>query len=99
MRVHVRNAKGNKDRLVPLPVNTLRVLRKFWSVHKHPIFLFPNRKRGLASAHLAESPLDRGGIQVAIKGVVQEMGLKKTFHAILFAIVTQPTCSKQASIY
>jgi site-specific recombinase XerD len=28
-RVHIRNAKGNKDRLVPLPANTLRVLRRF----------------------------------------------------------------------
>jgi len=75
-RVHIRHAKGNKDRLVPLPLKTLLVLRRFWSVHKHPVFLFPNRKRGLEFAHLAESPLDRGGIQVAMKAVVQEMGLK-----------------------
>ena len=27
MRMHVRNAKGNRDRLVPLPANTLDVLR------------------------------------------------------------------------
>ncbi len=99
LRVHIRNAKGNKDRLVPLPLKTLKVLRRFWSLHRHPVFLFPNRKRGLESAHLAESPLDRGGIQVAIKGVVQEMGLKKTFHAILYAIVTPPICSRPALIY
>jgi integrase len=99
MRVHIRNAKGNKDRLVPLPLKTLTVLRRFWSLHRHPVFLFPNRKRGLASAHLAESPLDRGGIQVAMKGVVQDMGLKKTFHAILYAIVTPLIYSKRESIY
>jgi site-specific recombinase XerD len=99
MRVHIRNAKGNKDRLVPLPLKTLTVLRRFWSLHRHPVFLFPNRIRGLASAHLAESPLDRGGIQVAIKGVVQEMGLKKTFHAILYVIVTPLIYSKRESIY
>jgi site-specific recombinase XerD len=46
MRVHIRNAKGNKDRLVPLPENTLRILRTFWAVHKHPDFIFPNRKKG-----------------------------------------------------
>ena len=33
MRVHIRNAKGNKDRLVPLPINTLQVLRQFWALH------------------------------------------------------------------
>ncbi len=76
MRVHIRNAKGNKDRLVPLPVNTLAVLRRFWTVHRHPVILFPNRKRGLKSAHLVDSPLDRSGIQVAMKSVVQEIGLK-----------------------
>ncbi len=92
MRVHIRNAKGNKDRLVPLPLKTLLVLRRFWSVHKHPIFLFPNRKRGLKFAHLAESPLDRGGIQVTMKAVVEEIGLKKRYLAIPYDIVTPHTC-------
>ena len=69
MRVHIRDSKGNKDRLVPLPVSTLHILRQFWSVHKHPRFLFPNRKRGLKNAHLATTPMDRGGVQVAMAAV------------------------------
>ena len=77
MRVHIRNTKGNKDRLVPLPEKTLYILRKFWWVHKHPLFLFPNRKRGLKKAHLSDSPIDRSGIQVAIKTVIEQIGLKK----------------------
>lgn len=76
MRVHIRNAKGNKDRLVPLPFNTLQVLRQFWALHRHPTLIFPNRTRGLKGAHLAKSPLDRGGVQATIKLVIQEMGLK-----------------------
>jgi site-specific recombinase XerD len=79
MRTHIRDAKGNKDRLVPLPDNTLRILRKFWSVHKHPHFIFPNRKRGLKNAHLVELPLERGGIQTAMKAVVKQIGIKKNF--------------------
>lgn len=75
--VHIRNAKGNKDRLVPLPAKTLNVLREFWSVHKHPIFLFPNRKRGLKNAHLVDSHLDRSGVQVAMRSVIKSMGFKK----------------------
>ena len=73
MRVHIRNAKGNKDRLVPLPENTLAVLRRFWSLHQHPTFLFPSRKRGLQNAHLATMPMDRGGVQVAMKAAIQEL--------------------------
>lgn len=92
MRVHIRHAKGNKDRLVPLPVNTLRVLRDFWALHRHPRFMFPNRTRGLKGAHLAESVLDRGGVQKTIGLVTQEMGLKKRFPVIHYAIVTPLIC-------
>ncbi len=92
MRVHIRNAKGNKDRLVPLPINTLQVLRQFWALHRHPKFMFPNRTRGLEGAHLAESPLDRGGIQTTINLVTQEMRLKKRFPVIPYVIVTPLIC-------
>ena len=77
MRVHIRDAKGNKDRLVPLPESTLHILKDFWSLHKHPLFIFPNRERGLENAHLVDSPLDRGGIQSAMKAVVNQIGIKK----------------------
>lgn len=77
MRVHIRDSKGNKDRLVPLPELTLQVLRRFWALHQHPTFLFPSRKRGLKHAHLATTPMDRGGVQVAMKAVVNELRLKK----------------------
>lgn len=77
MRVHIRDAKGNKDRLVPLPKNTLHTLQKFWSIHRHPHFIFPSRKRGVKNAHLTDRPLDRGGIQTAMKTVVQHLGIKK----------------------
>jgi integrase/recombinase XerD len=79
MRVHIRDAKGNKDRLVPLPENTLRILRNFWKVHRHPHFIFPSRKRGLKNARLVDLPLERGGIQTAMKAVVQQIGIKKNF--------------------
>jgi len=98
MRAHIRNAKGNKDRLVPLPQNTLRVLRNFWSVHQHPVFIFPNRKRGLKNAHLVDSPLERGGIQTAMKAVVQQIGIKKKSHAIRYATVTPHICWRPALI-
>ena len=77
MRVHVRNAKGNKDRLVPLPCKTLQLLRDFWKVHRHPVWLFPSRARGLRHIQKIDKPLDRGGIQVAMTQVVKQIGLNK----------------------
>ena len=76
-RVHIRDSKGNRDRLVPLPDATLDVLRKFWLVHRHPELLFPNRAGGVAAAHRAPSPLDRGGVQNTLRQVALDCGLKK----------------------
>ena len=90
-RVHVRDSKGNKDRLVPLPLITLELLRRFWQVHHHPVLLFPNRHGGLKSAHLAKTPLDRGGVQTTLRKVVAECGIKKRLPRTLFATAMQPT--------
>jgi site-specific recombinase XerD len=47
MRVHFRDAKGNKDRLVPITDYTHHVLRTFWQMHRHPQFIFfPTVKEG-----------------------------------------------------
>ncbi len=45
-RVHVRAAKGGKDRYVPLPDLALRSLRRFWATHRHDRLLFPNPTGG-----------------------------------------------------
>ena len=82
-RVHIRDAKGNKDRFVPLPVMTLEVLRRFWSVHRNPTLLFPNRKGGLKGSHCATTPLDRGGVQATMSKVVQACGIKKRLPRIV----------------
>lgn len=84
-RVHIRDAKGNKDRLVPLPTATYQLLGRFWQRHRHPVLLFPNRHGGVAGARTARTPLDRGGVQKALKAVVESCGLKKTFRRTVCA--------------
>jgi len=84
-RVHIRNAKGNKDRLVPLPQVTLDLLRRFWRTHRHPTLMFPNRHGGLKSASAAKTPLDRGGVQITLGKVAQECGLKKRSRRTAYA--------------
>lgn len=82
MRVHVRDAKGNRDRLVPLPANALEVLREFWKVHRNPVLLFPSRKKGLGGAASATTHMDRGGVQQALRQVTEQIGLKKELRRI-----------------
>jgi site-specific recombinase XerD len=90
-RVHIRDAKGNKDRLVPLPDSTLAVLRRFWSVHRNPVLLFPNRKSGLKGSGYATTPLDRGGVQITMRKVVAACGIKKRYQPTLCATAMQHT--------
>ena len=91
MRVHIRDAKGNRDRFVPLPAATLTALRQFWQLHRHPELLFPNRHGGLKAAQRAKSPLDRGGVQTTLRRVAQGMGLKKRSPRTACAIAMPPT--------
>ena len=95
-RVHIRDAKGNKDRLVALPDVTLDVLRRFWLVHRNPVLLFPNRKGGLAKAHLATTPMHRHGVQTTLSKVARECGIKKRLVRTPCATVTPHIYSKPA---
>jgi integrase/recombinase XerD len=97
-RVHVRDSKGNRDRLVPLPQATHRVLQRFWRLHRNPVLLFPNRHAGLRAAATATTPLDRGGVQSALHRVVQSCGVKKRSPRTACVTATQPTSSRPASI-
>jgi site-specific recombinase XerD len=76
-RVHIRNAKGNRDRFVPLPQATHTILRRFWSVHRNPVLLFPNRHGGLKGAATATTSMDPGGVQRTLHAVIETCGLKK----------------------
>jgi integrase/recombinase XerD len=44
MQVHLRNAKGGKDRIVPLPEQTLLALRAYWKAHRLVLCLRSCRK-------------------------------------------------------
>ena len=78
-RIHIRDSKGNKDRFVPLPEATLHLLRRFWSLHKNPKLLFPNRKGGLENSRSATTHMNMGGVQSAMQQVVADCGLKKRY--------------------
>ena len=43
MLIHIKNAKGKKDRIVPLSETVLELLRKYWKDHKPKEYLFNGR--------------------------------------------------------
>jgi integrase/recombinase XerD len=71
MQVHIRDGKGGKDRMLPLPEQTLLSLRQYWASHRHPTLLFPGLGKG------ANTPMDKGGVQKAMKVVLGECAINK----------------------
>jgi site-specific recombinase XerD len=79
MQVHIRAAKNNKDRFVPLPHATLLALRRYWACHHHPKLIFPGGK----PPHIRHGEtmiMDKGGVQKTIKIVARECGIHKNVH-------------------
>ncbi|CAB1369151.1 Recombinase [Denitratisoma oestradiolicum] len=90
-RVHIRDAKGNRDRFVPLPDATHQLLRRFWTVHRNPVLLFPSRLGGLKGAASATTPMDTGGVQTTLHKVIESCGLKKRSRPTACATAMPPT--------
>jgi integrase len=75
-QVHIRQAKGNKDRIVPLPPFTLAALRRLWTSHRNPTWLFPSGQSPLQRAR-AEIPMHRGAVQKAFRLIARDAGIQK----------------------
>ena len=67
--LHVVQGKGGKDRYVPLPDHTLRLLRHLWVTHRHPEWMFPARN-GLEA-------INESAIQKAFRAALRESGVHK----------------------
>jgi site-specific recombinase XerD len=74
--IHIRSAKNYKDRYVPLPEPTLEMLRRYWSTHCNPQWLFPASPR-LGNPRTATKPLSVGGVQHAFRIALKESGIQK----------------------
>lgn len=85
-QVHVRLGKGGKDRFVILPAMTLTVLRRLWTSHHHPRWLFPAR----AKIGLAARPLPRSLVQSGFKRAVLDCDMQKhvSIHSLRHSYAT-----------
>jgi integrase/recombinase XerD len=82
LQVHVHRGKGAKDRYVPLPADTLALLRSYWKTHRHKTWLFPATGRDHTHSPTAASPMSRSSVQGAFRKAKQRAGLTKTGVAI-----------------
>jgi site-specific recombinase XerD len=77
MMIHLRHAKGGRDRYVPLPQSTLDLLRTYWKTHRHATFLFPACGRGGIHGATATRPMPHGNVQDAFRTALRESALNK----------------------
>jgi integrase/recombinase XerD len=74
--------KGNKERIVPLPQAVLDDLRKFWTTHRNPRWLFPNQA--------GDGPIGRGALSRAFALAAREAGISgATLHSLRHSYATR----------
>lgn len=77
MVVHIKDAKGRKDRIVPLPKSTLLLLRNHYKTHRNQKFIFPAPGRGGIREALSTDPLPDSSIQTVLKKALRDAGIIK----------------------
>jgi integrase/recombinase XerD len=82
MVLHVRAAKGGKDRLVPLSAVLLARLRAYWREHRPRTWLFPGAR--------PDGPLSVGQVQRVCRRAVRAAGITKraSMHTLRHSYAT-----------
>ena len=90
MTIHIRNSKGNKDRLVPLPYLTLAVLQWYWRMHRNRQLLFPKFVGLPERIQRATQTMEIGTVQSAFKAALFDSGINKnaTVHTLRHSYAT-----------
>jgi len=71
------HGKRKKDRYVPLPEPTLKILRIFWKIHHNPIYIFPAAGRGEHLLSEVTRPMPRCNVQSAFKAALKQSNIHK----------------------
>ncbi|MGB5986674.1 MAG: site-specific integrase [Desulfobacterales bacterium] len=82
--IHVRQSKGDKDRMVPLPAKTLALLREQWQSHRNKVWIFPSAGRGGTKMPEATTPVSNSSVQSAFRKALKSTGISKkaTVHTL-----------------
>jgi site-specific recombinase XerD len=75
--IPVHRGKGAKDRYVPLPAETLLLLRRYGKTHRNPTWIFPATGREHQQASMATLPMSRSSVQGALRQAKKRAGITK----------------------
>jgi len=91
MMIHVHRGKQAKDRYVPLPEETLHLLRHYWLVHRNPLLIFPALGRNGKLASTSKTPMAIDSVQGALRKARFAAGIRKrrvTIHTLRHSYAT-----------
>jgi integrase/recombinase XerD len=77
MMVHIHRGKGAKDRYVPLPKESLHLLRRYWLTHRNKNLVFPACGRSGKEGSKATIPMNRSSVQGAFIRARKKAGIMK----------------------
>lgn len=88
--IHVRAAKGAKDRYVALPAPILPLLERCWRAHRNPVWLFPAGGRGGTRGATTTAAVPIGTVQQVFKAALAVSGVHKhvSVHSLRHAYAT-----------
>lgn len=80
--LHIKNAKGKKDRIAPLSNKTIALLRQYFKAHQPVVYLFEGQQKGL--------PYDARSLQLVLKSAVAKTTITKpvTLHWLRHSYAT-----------
>lgn len=77
MVIHIKDGKGKKDRIVPLPQSTLHILRLHYKTHRNKHFIFPAPGRGGYKENVSTIPLPDSSVQTVLKKALRDARIVK----------------------
>jgi len=88
-RLHIKNAKGGKDRYVPIAAGMVEELRQWWRTHRNQDWLFPAQSKG-RWATTAASHMKTGSVQQVFALARQQSGIhpQATVHTLRHSYAT-----------
>ena len=91
MMIHIHRGKGSIDRYVPLPEETLSLMRQYWVTHRNPRLIFPALGRGHQQGSASETPMAVSSVQGALRQAVSAAGIIRrriTVHTLRHSYAT-----------
>jgi site-specific recombinase XerD len=77
MVIHIKDGKGRKDRIVPLPQSTLYILRLHYKTHRNKHFIFFSPGRGGYKETVSSIALPDSSVQTVLKKALRQAGIVK----------------------